>query len=269
MPMPKPKIENRYFPTFDLKIEKRKDGNEKIVGYSAVFNKESLNLGWFVEKIQPGAFENALKKSDARALFNHNVDYVLGRQSSKTLFLEEREEGLYEEIDYPKTQLIKDLVIEPIRRKDITEQSFGFTVKTDSWKRSKDKNAPDLRIIIEIDELFDVSPVTFAAYPDTSVALRSFNTFINKDIVENKDINKDEINFDELRNIYEAIITGKSIKNEDIELFRDRLTIILKKIESPEPMLDGDSKNTEPMLKVVEDIDLALKKFRAGQNIFS
>jgi phage head maturation protease len=70
----------------------------------------------------------------------------------------------------PDTQLVRDMVLTPIERGDITQQSFGFTVKSDEWKEIDGKTP--IRTITEIGELFDVSPVTFPAYPDTAVALR-------------------------------------------------------------------------------------------------
>ena len=163
------KTERRFLP-LNLKIEKREDGPTKIVGYAAVFNSLSENLGGFREKIKPGAFKNALKISDTRALFNHDRNFVLGRQSAGTLKLKEDKTGLHIEIDPPDTSFARDLMVS-IGRGDITQQSFGFTVKKDEWK-DLDGEEP-LRTLTEIAELFDVSPVTFPAYPDTNVAVRS------------------------------------------------------------------------------------------------
>lgn len=169
------KKETRVFKFDKLTVEKRSDGlGPMISGYAAVFNKQSEDMG-FIEKIQPGAFKKALKISDARALFNHDSNYVLGRQSNGTLRVKEDKKGLWMEVDPPNTQTIRDLVLEPIKRGDIKEQSFGFTISKDSWENldGERKDEPIIRTIIEISELFDVSPVTFPAYPDTTVALRS------------------------------------------------------------------------------------------------
>jgi len=163
------KEERRFLP-LKLKIEKREDEPTKIVGYAAVFNSLSENLGGFREKIKPGAFRNALKISDTRALFNHDRNFVLGRQSAGTLKLKEDKTGLHIEIDPPDTSFARDLMVS-IGRGDITQQSFGFTVKKDEWK-DLDGDEP-LRTLTEVGELFDVSPVTFPAYPDTNVAVRS------------------------------------------------------------------------------------------------
>ena len=177
--------EIRQFQIENLMIEKREDGKPgKISGYAAVFNKRSEDLGWFVEMIASGAFKNALKKSDARALVNHDSNLILGRQSAGTLRLKEDAKGLFMEVDLPDTQYARDLALS-IERRDIQEQSFGFTVKTDQWQQND--NEPDLRTLIEIDEIYDVSPVTFPAYPDTSVAKRSLEAHAN-----GEDSNSDE-----------------------------------------------------------------------------
>lgn len=189
--------EVRFFQIETLKVEKRADGlGPVITGYAAVFNKMSEDLGGFRENIKPGAFKKALPRSDVRGLFNHDSNYVLGRQSNGTLSLKEDKNGLWMEIQPPDTQIIRDLVLAPIKRGDIKEQSFGFIVKKDEWDNidGEKKDKPITRTIIEIDELFDVSPVTFPAYPDTSVALRSmekaketvFKPATEKDILQHE-----------------------------------------------------------------------------------
>ena len=154
-------------------IRQEKDGPPKIVGYSAVFNSWSKDLGGFTEQISPGAFGNALKSSDVRALLNHDKNYVLGRQSAGTLRMIEDDKGLLTEIDPPDTQWARDLMVS-IRRGDISDQSFGFRVKTDEWR---DEQGKTTRTIKEFEQLFDVSVVTFPAYPETTVAVRSMEAW--------------------------------------------------------------------------------------------
>ncbi|MEN6375528.1 MAG: HK97 family phage prohead protease [Smithella sp.] len=147
------------------------DGSpKKIVGYAAVFDKPSEDMG-FVEYVRKGAFAKAISKSDARALFNHDTDTLpLGRQSAGTLILREDDAGLYYEIIPPDTQTARDLMTS-IDRGDVRESSYGFTVDIDEWDFSDPKIAK--RTIVEVGEIYDVSPVVFAAFNDTSVALRS------------------------------------------------------------------------------------------------
>lgn len=159
----------------ELRVKRSEDGTRTISGYAAVFDSWSEDLGWFREKIAPGAFANALKNSDTRALFNHDSNIVLGRQSAGTLRLKEDEKGLFMEVDLPDTQHGRDLDV-LIGRGDITQQSFGFTVKRDSWVDDIENEVVE-RTIEEVGELFDVSPVVFPAYPDTTVAVRSLEKY--------------------------------------------------------------------------------------------
>lgn len=143
-----------------------------LVGYSAVFEKYSADLGYFREKIAPGAFAKALKSCDIRALLNHEPDNLLGRMSAGTLRLTEDEIGLRAEIDLPNTTCGKDCA-ESIRLRNIQGQSFSFTVAVDQWDWSGEVA---LRTIMEFDQVFDVGPVAFPAYEETSIAVRSFTS---------------------------------------------------------------------------------------------
>ena len=139
---------------------------KKIAGYAAVFNKDSVDMG-FTERIVPGAFANALKASDVRVLFNHNPDRILGRTSAGTARLWEDRDGLAFECDLPKAQWADELH-ESIARGDVSQCSFGFTVAREEWSQDYQK-----RTILEVKEIFDVSPVTYPAYPDTTLQARN------------------------------------------------------------------------------------------------
>lgn len=164
------KQEKRDMFSEELRAVRAEDGKGKIEGYAAVFGKYSEDLGGFREKIKPGAFTESLKDSDARALFNHDPNIVLGRESSGTLKLTEDKKGLHMSVTPPDTQRAEEIMAS-IQRGDITQQSFGFTIAEDKWSTSEKYG--EVRTITRIGRLFDVSPVTFAAYPDTKVALRS------------------------------------------------------------------------------------------------
>lgn len=142
-----------------------------LVGYAARFNEWSEDLGWFRERIKPGAFKKALMSSDIRALYNHDSNQLPLGRTPKTLRVEEDSKGLKVEIDLPDTQPARDLQTS-IRRGDITQMSFGFTVAEngDEWL---EKDGEIKRTITEIKELFDVSPVVFPAYPSTRISVRT------------------------------------------------------------------------------------------------
>jgi len=156
----------------ELRVVKGKNGGVKISGYAAVFDKDIDDLGGFIERIAPGAFKEALKNSDVRALINHDQNLILGREAANTLRLKETNEGLFMEIIPPNTSYAKDL-LESISRGDIAEQSFSFRVAADEWENLDDADRDTVRTIKEVSHLYDIGPVTFPAYPQTSAALRS------------------------------------------------------------------------------------------------
>lgn len=148
-------------------------GKPKITGYAAVFSADSLPIGGqFVERLQAGCFTEALKNSpDVLALFNHSADLVLGRTTAGTLRLSQDSYGLAAEIDPPDTQWARDLMVS-MKRGDIHQMSFAFTVAPggDSW--SKRSDGKDLRTITAVDQIFDASVVSRPAYPQTSATAR-------------------------------------------------------------------------------------------------
>ena len=147
------------------------DEPTQLVGLAAVFDVLSENLGGFREIIKPGAFDKA-DMSDVRALFNHDPSFIMGRTVAKTLALQIVEEGLKFTADLPDTQLIRDLVVAPIERGDVTQSSFGFFVAPGGSVWDEDDEGRLIRTITEFSRIFDVSPVTFPAFPDTKVATR-------------------------------------------------------------------------------------------------
>lgn len=177
-------IERRDF-AFDegdeLVIESRADGRTAIVGYAAVYNRLSLDLGGFREEILPGAFDKILSrqrgKQDVVALFNHDSNIVLGRTSSGTLELSSDEKGLRYVVTPPVSRAD---VLELIQRRDVRGSSFAFTVdpKNESFRTAEDGKA--VRQIREVSGLFDVGPVLQPAYPQTSagVAVRSYEAWL-------------------------------------------------------------------------------------------
>jgi HK97 family phage prohead protease len=161
---------------FEVRVEEKEGEAPKIVGHAAVFNQETNIAGMFREMVAPGAFANSIKvKDDVRALFNHDPNFVLGRTKSGTLSLREDDKGLWMEVTPPDTQIVRDLVLEPIRRGDISQQSFGFEVKAQEWRDGEDGEL-DLRTITEA-KLWDVSAVTYPAYEGTDVAVRSHDEY--------------------------------------------------------------------------------------------
>lgn len=163
------------------------NGLPRIVGYTAVYDQETVINGWFREIIRPGFFTRALsEQQDVRALFNHNSDNILARTKSGSLQMREDEFGLWVEISPPDTQVGRDLVTS-IRRGDITGMSFAFTLQKSKWTEIDDEESSelDLRELLEIKQLYDVGPVVYPAYEQTTAQTKSGYRSI-EDILEER-----------------------------------------------------------------------------------
>lgn len=154
---------------------------EKITGYAALFNSRSENLGGaeypFYEIIAPGAFDDVLK-DDVRALFNHDSNLILARsrggKGTLKLFVDER--GLGYEFEPGDTTAGRDLAAS-IKRGDVDQSSFGFRIAEEDGEKWVEEDGIVTRTIKKVAQLLDVSPVTYPAYPDTAVAVRSLQEF--------------------------------------------------------------------------------------------
>lgn len=157
-------------------VECRADEEKSSIGgYAAVFNVETViggGLWGFREQIAPSAFDDAITTDDVRALFNHDPNILLGRTASGTLKLAVDKKGLRYDVDMPATQAAQD-VLALVKRGDVNGSSFGFVVEDDDWDESEVKTGKLPLRTIKRASLFDVSPVTFPAYPQASVSARS------------------------------------------------------------------------------------------------
>ena len=168
------KPECRFLPAEQLRIAKKDGKIAKIIGYAAVFDSFSEDFGGWREKIEPGAFAKSIKTDDIRALIDHNSSLVLGRNRAGTLHLAEDKHGLLVEITPPETNAGRDIIVS-IERGDVTGMSFRFETGEDAWNV---ENGQDVRTLKRV-KLFDISAVTFPAYPETDVAVRSRELWLN------------------------------------------------------------------------------------------
>ena len=152
----------------ELEVRKDANGRTVIQGYAALYHRddapvESQDLGGFVERIMPGAFDEVLSKNpDVFGRYNH--DRLLGRTSAGTVRLYLDDRGLRYEID-PKPADAD--IVQSLERKDIKGSSFAFrsSSKNESWQ--KDEEGRMIREIRSFDFLGDVGPVDEPAYPST------------------------------------------------------------------------------------------------------
>ncbi|GAG54511.1 unnamed protein product [marine sediment metagenome] len=168
-------IEQRFVP---LEVRAETENEQPvIIGTAAVYNVRAEIFPGFFEEIKPGAFAGPLKNDDIRGLWNHNSDYPLGRKSAGTLELYDEKDGPHYKIFPPDTQMGRDSIIS-IKRKDVTGSSFSFTVAPDGAKLKTEEDGTMLRTITELESVGDVGPVTYPAYSDTTVAVRSRDAFL-------------------------------------------------------------------------------------------
>ena len=164
--------ERRALHGAELRAEPSEGAQPVIIGHAAVFDSLSEDLGGFRERIAPGAFAATIAEDDIRALFNHSSDQVLGRNRAGTLRLAEDDTGLSVRIEPPDTNAARD-VVTLIGRGDVSGMSISFRTLTDEWNIEDGEPVRTLRAV----RLFDVSPVTFPAYAQTDVAVRSLEAF--------------------------------------------------------------------------------------------
>lgn len=163
--------EMRCVKVAELRADDAAGENPKIVGEAAVYNIE-VDIGGYIEVIEPGFFEGVLGE-DIRSLWNHNTDYPLGRTTNDTLRLMDGPKALNVEIEPPATSWGRD-ALESVRRGDVDGMSFMFTTKKDG-DRWEMENGVTRRTLLRggCEKLYEVSPVTFPAYPQTSAAVRA------------------------------------------------------------------------------------------------
>lgn len=159
-------------------LETRSDGKRVIVGYAARFydpndpGTEYALRSDVVERISRSAFDNASNR-DAKALFNHDPNMLLGREGAGTVRVSVDQRGLKYEIDPPDTQVGRD-VVTLVERGDLHGSSFAFSIRGDGGEKWARDTATGVKVRTLTDvELFDVGPVTFPAYASTSTGVRA------------------------------------------------------------------------------------------------
>ena len=160
-------------------IEARADKDDigpRITGVAAVYDVVCDPMMGYDEYVKRGFFDGVIGNTDTVCIFNHDNNWILGRTTSKvqangkhTLELEDTKEGL-RFVCYPPDTVFGRTALTNIERGDVQSCSFQFTIAEDKWSGTPDN---PVRELIACDRLFDVSPVTFAAYPATWVDLRT------------------------------------------------------------------------------------------------
>jgi HK97 family phage prohead protease len=151
------------------------DGSYTFIGHAAVWNRLSVDLGGFRERILRGAFTSVLDDPtlDVVLVADHGLGALTTVASirGKTLELSEDAKGLRVYASIAPTSVGADLKI-LMQRGDVQGMSFGFRVADggDTWA---EENGEVVRTIRSMGALIDVSIVSFPAYPQTDVSVRS------------------------------------------------------------------------------------------------
>lgn len=160
-------LRKQYGDNVELRTsEVRAAGDDALVieGYAANF-EQVTDLGYFKEQIARGAFDEVMG-DDVRLLLNHD-GAPMARTKNGTLELSIDESGLKYRAALADTQDGRDLY-KLIKRGDISQSSFAFTIQDQEWNESR-----TMRTVTKMARLLDVSPVTYPAYPTTTVAARN------------------------------------------------------------------------------------------------
>lgn len=140
----------------------------ELVGYCALYNVESKDLGGFVEILAPGCFDRSLSNGDpVYFCFNHSVSAILARSDNGTLELSSDDKGLRFKAKLNRNISLHKDIYESCRSGLYRECSFGFTVGPDGQKW-----ANGVRTITDC-RLIDTSLVGMPAYEGTSASARS------------------------------------------------------------------------------------------------
>lgn len=174
-------MNEKEFRQIDCKVELREGAEDKkthICGYALKFNKESQNLGGFIETLDSHCLDEC-DMSNVVYTFNHNDDMPLARNSITdgvgSLKLNVDGIGLYFDAVPTDTSYGRDL-IENIKAGVVTKCSFAFSLdwrdsSCEDWDFTRDI---DRRTIKKIKKLYDVSSVVEPAYNDTECGCRSY-----------------------------------------------------------------------------------------------
>lgn len=152
-----------------------------LTGYASVFNRLSQNLGGFVERVDPAAFNKSIADQvPVLARYNHDDNHLLGTTEGGTLVLEVDGTGLRYELPLPDTSSGRD-VAALAKRGDVRYSSFAFRTVADDWDLTPE--GFPMRTLLAV-QLIDVAPVNNPAYRDTSTGLRSLADHLHMDVAK-------------------------------------------------------------------------------------
>lgn len=236
-----PKRERRIVPAAVGAIEVRSDaGGPPKIAMTIPYNADSQELGGFlgspgfVERIRPGAFKKSIaqrsgakaeRNKDVVSLWNHDPNWVLGRQVNGTLTFHDGEDTLEAVVQMDAEDSMHQHFLRRVERGDVQGSSFGFETVKDEWDRLEDGST--IRTLIEV-KLFDVSPVTFPAYPTSEAQTRA--------VLDVASV-RAGVNLDELADILQHMKNGKVPKAAERK-FGEWLKRLQAMVPDPDPDIE-------------------------------
>lgn len=155
-----------------IEFKTAEDSPGILEGYAAKYNKLSEDMGGFYEILLPNSLRLIPETSQIKAFYYHDTHKPLGSLDKNTLSIKFDDVGMYYSVILPDNSFGRDCAV-TVERGDMTQSSFGLIVHKENWVED---NKQLIRQIIDA-EVFEVSPVVYPAYPDTSVALRNLKNF--------------------------------------------------------------------------------------------
>jgi len=158
--------------SYDFTVRNLDDTEDGLTleGYAAVFDTPALirdRLGEYEETIARGAFARTLNAKTPVLQFDHGTHPMIGSIPLGSIRkIEEDEKGLF-----VRARLSDNWLVQPVREAisegSISGMSFQFSVTQDEW--NDDSTARTIREV----KLYELGPVVFPAYEQTSVGVRS------------------------------------------------------------------------------------------------
>lgn len=255
-------IRAQYGDNVELRTaEVRAAGDDSLVieGYAANF-EQTTDLGYFQENIARGAFDEVLD-NDVRLLLNH-AGAPMARTTNGTLELTVDDNGLRYRAALADTQDGRDLY-KLIKRGDITQSSFAFTIAEQTW--SEDRST---RTIDKVARLLDVSPVTYPAYPTTTVSARNMAQAAAEEVTEDHTQPAEEAQpepqpeVSEVRNLAASKtipMTLNDLKGQRSAHYEEFVAIGQKADAEGRVMTEAEQERCDKLDGMIADLDVKIK----------
>lgn len=168
--------ERRYFQT-PVEIRDDSDGKRYIEGTPIVVERET-DLGYFTEIISKDATKGLIENNDIRVLRDHDSRYLLGRSNKGkgTAKLTRDSNGnISYRVEVRENRPALLATYDEVMSGDLDGGSFAFIIESEEITtptRDNGLTKPQRRIN-SFQAIYDVGPVVYPAYQDTTAAARS------------------------------------------------------------------------------------------------